>query len=427
MTMALLPPSLDSATLTRRLGELAGDERNVQVDFLLHLDEFDRRRAYLDAGHGSLWDYCLRALHLREGAAGRRIGAMRVLRRFPRLEPALRDGRLCASTASLLSQVLTDGNLEELVARAAYHTKAEVEEILVSLRPRPAPQEGIRNLPAPVPALAAVNALMEGSADGGPLFGLPAPSRGSVDAVTEAAPAAIAPEHSPVRSRPSPVKVEPVAEDRWSVRITLDAGTKAELETLKALLSHKIPNGDLGAVLREAIRCGIEKHGKRKGASSPAQARRQGEAGAAKPGHGSSKPSSRHIPAPVRREVWQRDGGRCTFVGSDGCRCDSRWKLEFDHVVPSAFGGKSTADNIRLRCRGHNMHHAERVYGREHMDQFRRPVLTISGDSSSNATVQNHARGPARSIIAAERRPTAPTDRPGPPPGAERSGPHLTT
>jgi hypothetical protein len=89
-----LPSSLDSAALAHRLAELAGDERAVQVEFLLHLDEFDRRRAYVDAGYDSLWEYCLRALHLREGAAGRRIGAMRVLRRFPALEPALRDGRI---------------------------------------------------------------------------------------------------------------------------------------------------------------------------------------------------------------------------------------------------------------------------------------------------------------------------------------------
>ena len=75
--------SLDARTLARRLGELAGDERQVQVEFLLYLDEFDRRRAYLELGFGSLWTYCLEALHLREGAAGRRINAMRVLRRFP--------------------------------------------------------------------------------------------------------------------------------------------------------------------------------------------------------------------------------------------------------------------------------------------------------------------------------------------------------
>jgi hypothetical protein len=92
--MATLPlSSLDSRTLARRLGELAGDERRVQVEFLLHLEEFDRRRAFLELGHGSLWTYCLEALHLREASAGRRIGAMRVLRRFPWVAEALRDGR----------------------------------------------------------------------------------------------------------------------------------------------------------------------------------------------------------------------------------------------------------------------------------------------------------------------------------------------
>ena len=70
---ALVPAFLESNVLALRLRELAGEERNVQVDFLLHLDEFDRRRAFVEAGYSSLWSYCLEALHLREGAAGRRI------------------------------------------------------------------------------------------------------------------------------------------------------------------------------------------------------------------------------------------------------------------------------------------------------------------------------------------------------------------
>jgi hypothetical protein len=379
-----VPSSLDSATLTRRLGELAGDERNVQVEFLLHLDEFDRRRAYVDAGYGSLWDCCLRALHLRESSAGRRIGAMRVLRRFPKLEPALRDGRLCASTAALLGQVLTDENLEDLVSRAAYQTKAEVEEIVVSLRPRPAPADGVRKLPAQ-PAGQAVRAVAGGTKE---------PSPFALSAASTSAPETLQPlmeEPAPVESTDAPTEtparrpeVRPVAEDRWSVRVTLDAEGRAELETLKALLSHKIPNGDLASVLREAIRCGIEKHGKRKGAIAPSRkprvAREDGTV--AKSRNGSADPASPHIPAAVRREVWARDGGRCTFEGPDGHRCDSRWQLELDHITPVALGGSSTSDNLRIRCRPHNMLHAESVFGRDQMEQFRRPALTIAGDSS---------------------------------------------
>ena len=48
--MPIALSSLDSTVLVARLRELAGDRRNVDVDFILHLDEFDRRRAYLEAG-----------------------------------------------------------------------------------------------------------------------------------------------------------------------------------------------------------------------------------------------------------------------------------------------------------------------------------------------------------------------------------------
>jgi hypothetical protein len=52
------PSTLDSTHLARRLAELAGEERTVLVEFLLHLEEFDRRRAWAEAGYDSLWNYC---------------------------------------------------------------------------------------------------------------------------------------------------------------------------------------------------------------------------------------------------------------------------------------------------------------------------------------------------------------------------------
>jgi len=412
---ALLPSSLDSTALARRLGELVGDERNVQVEFLLHLDEFDRRRAYLEAGFGSLWEYCLRSLHLREGAAGRRIGAMRVLRRFPKLEPALRDGRLCLSTASLVGQVLTDENLEELIERAAFRTKAEVEHLVASVRPREAPTQGIRKVS--VSSAAAKEDAVRGGASSPLLLAAcatVAPVEVRVpldDPHAEARPPAAPP--APVRVRPSPAEVRPVAEDCWTVRVTLDAAGKEELEALKALLSHKIPNGDLGAVVREAIRCGIEKY--RKGAPAPAQ-KRSPRTPAVQPDkpHGASTPTAlapaptRHVPAAVRREVWKRDEGSCAWIGEDGRRCGSRWQLELDHIQPVALGGTSTADNLRIACRPHNMLHAEQVYGREHMDRFRRGGLTIAGDSSSTGGLRDTRRKRATASSRTGARPSSP-------------------
>ncbi|WP_408629107.1 HNH endonuclease [Anaeromyxobacter terrae] len=98
------------------------------------------------------------------------------------------------------------------------------------------------------------------------------------------------------------------------------------------------------------------------------------------------------IPAIVRRAVWKHDGGRCAWVGPDGRRCNSRWKLELDHIRPVALGGPSTIDNLRLACRAHNLLHAERTFGREHMERFRR-------DRGAGPTQERAGGAPPRPIV----------------------------
>ena len=73
--------------------------------------------------------------------------------------------------------------------------------------------------------------------------------------------------------------------------------------------------------------------------------------------------SSRHLPSATRRAVLERDGLRCTWVGPDGVRCESRAWLEHDHIVPRGLGGSDDPANIRIRCRPHNHLAAEQAYG----------------------------------------------------------------
>ena len=71
--------------------------------------------------------------------------------------------------------------------------------------------------------------------------------------------------------------------------------------------------------------------------------------------------SGRSIPAAVKREVWRRDQGCCTFVDRDsGRRCGSRFFLEMDHIVPVAVGGGAELGNLVLRCAAHHRYRHER-------------------------------------------------------------------
>jgi hypothetical protein len=67
-----------------------------------------------------------------------------------------------------------------------------------------------------------------------------------------------------------------------------------------------------------------------------------------------SSAKSRHIPDEVKREVWDRDGGRCS-------RCGASDYLEFDHIIPHSRGGANTAKNVQVLCRKCNLLKSDRI------------------------------------------------------------------
>lgn len=86
--------------------------------------------------------------------------------------------------------------------------------------------------------------------------------------------------------------------------------------------------------------------------------------GEAEPAPSPSTPRrSRHLPNEVRRAVIERDGPRCTWQAPDGTRCNSRARLELDHIVPRGQGGSDNPSNLRPYCRAHNQVAAEQAYG----------------------------------------------------------------
>ena len=62
---------------------LVQKERNTHIQVLHHLDEIDSRKLYLEQGFSSLFDYAVKELDYSEGAAYRRIKAMKLCRDLP--------------------------------------------------------------------------------------------------------------------------------------------------------------------------------------------------------------------------------------------------------------------------------------------------------------------------------------------------------
>jgi 5-methylcytosine-specific restriction endonuclease McrA len=155
--------------------------------------------------------------------------------------------------------------------------------------------------------------------------------------------------------------VQPLAPQRFAIQVTVGRATHDKLRRAQDLLGHQVPAADLEQVLDRALDASIRQleHAKFAATERPRRARTRSTEG------------KRHIPAHVKRTVHERDGGRCTFVGDSGRRCDERSDLQFDPVEPFARGGEATVDGIRLLCPAHNQLEADRIYGAGFMERKR--------------------------------------------------------
>ncbi len=274
--------SLSDDELLRRLSLLLSQSRRVEADLVAHLAEVEERRLYLAQACSSMFTYCVQVLHLSEPEAYLRLAAARAARRFPVLLQMLGDGRLHLSGIGLLASHLTEENLDEVLGRAVYRTKRQIEELVAELAPKPDAPPTIRKLPSP-PSPPATQLRPDEVKT--PAFSAPAP------------PLELSPSSAP---RP-----EPLSPERFKVTFTASREVKNKLERLQALTQE-----DLAAVIEAAVTEKLERlEAKRYGVSKKPRKRLEGTDTSAK---------SRYIPMAVRRHVWKRDGRRCTFVDEHG-------------------------------------------------------------------------------------------------------------
>ena len=393
--------ALSDDELLRGLAELLRDSRRTEADLVAHVGEADARRLYARESSPSMFAYCTEVLHLSEAEAYLRIAAARASREHPVLLEMLADGRLHLTAIAKLAPHLTPQNREELLERATHKTKREIEELLAEIAPRPDAATVVRRLPerrvaapsplpprldpistAPLAPPTSRDADRVASNDPGPSDPAPAPQ-------LQLGPDAVAAARLAV--------VEPLAPGRYRVQFTASAELRDKLERLQARMRSSIPDGDLAAIIEAAVTEKLERLEARRFARTktpgkplpssnvsssgrgPSPTARDGATPAdqgptvnqgsptvtqGSPGARATLHRTRHIPAAIKRAVYERDGGRCRYVDEEGRRCTARDGLEYHHRHPFGHGGRHSVEGVSLLCKTHNLYLAEIDYGR---------------------------------------------------------------
>ena len=346
--------TLSDDDLLARLADVLLRGRRVEAELVWHLAEVDRRRLYLREACPSMHVYATQRLRMSDAEAYLRITVARVSRRFPVVLALLADGRLHLSAIAKLAPHLGNENGEALLGRAVHKSKREIEVLIAELAPRPDVPSLMRRLPAELrPDGVQIRAVGDG----------PPPV---VDPSTPpAAPTVPTTPPTRVATPPAgPAVVAPLAPARFKIQFTASGELHDKITHAQALLRHQIPSGDLAAVFDRAMTLLVRELERARFAATPKPRKTASEA--------DPTPSSRTIPRPIRRAVWTRDGGQCTFRDSQGRRCPARERLEFHHTVPFGQGGDHSESAITLRCSSHNAYQAELDYGAAFMADRRR-------------------------------------------------------
>jgi hypothetical protein len=262
----------------------------------------------------------------------------------------LADGRLHLSGIAKLAPHLTWENRDGLLVRATHRSKRQIEELVAEIAPRPDAPAVMRKVP---------ESRGRSFAPAAPSFGPDRVKRDAElrpDAVGSPAPAASA-------TATQPALVQPLAPARYKVQFTAGTELRDKLARLQALMRSQVPDGDLAAIIELAVTEKLERIEARRFAST--RAPRKGLSAT------DTSPSSRHVPAAVRRAVSARDGNRCRYVDRQGRRCAETVHLEYHHRRPFGLGGDHSSPNVSLLCRSHNQYLAVHDYGKHAMASSR--------------------------------------------------------
>jgi len=295
-------------------------ERKNSHSILLHLKEIEDRKLYADMGFPDLFVMLIKYFRQSETAANQRRYALRLMNDVPKIKEHLIEGDVNLSTLALaqrqiqreekITGVKVDASKKsEIVERITSKTIAQAEKELMILLPE--------------------------------------------------------------SSKTLETKERRISKDETRLSITIPDRVKEKMETLKNRWAAVNVNMDQLELIERALDIALAQTNpgpKKKHRATESVVDQNGGGLKAKTPEPPTKPEQRktYYSVTIDKILWEKAHSQCEYIDTtSGRRCQSKFGLERDHIIPLAKGGSNDVKNLRLLCRTHNQLMARRHFGTE--------------------------------------------------------------
>ena len=317
--------ALRNEELVSTIKALVVKEREVTLAVIEHLQELYDRRIHLSSGYPSIHEYLVKELRYSDGAAHRRISAMRLVQELPEVKQSIVDGTLSLTTASTVQNFFRSEKQKhqksyskdeklKVLNQVADTSKDECLRKLSEVSPTFQIKEKVLSIPDDEELTRLMDEFRQLAmlADGTPQTIIKTALRLAIKELKRQTQKT---KQTKQTNPKNPTNQENLA----------DATSRIQSTSLEKLCGEDQP-----------------------------QDRDQNK----------NKPHSRYARKAIKQEVWLRNKGQCSFIDPlTKRRCTATRNLELDHAKPFALDGETAADNLRLMCRAHNQFLAKQTFG----------------------------------------------------------------
>ena len=264
-THSSLIKQLSNKELLSQTKFLVQKERNLHIQILHHLKEIDSRKLYLKMGFSSLFDYTVRELGYSEGAAYRRIKAMKLCQELPETENRLQSGRLSLSAACQLQTFFEKQvkKAKEENLRVSEKSKNQTENKNKELSWKGQSQESLNGRSDTESVFKVSQSSVAASPKPSNPKALSQEEKQNLikraEGCSTRATAKLLSETDPSLSF-SREQTRFLGKEKVEIKITIEESCYKKLEELKNLLSHKNPNFSYGELLSILSDEALKKH-----------------------------------------------------------------------------------------------------------------------------------------------------------------------